>query len=157
MDTKKIMEALEASVAFVRGQIGVYPHSRSIPRLLSVAGEALAELDRMDAGRKVLTDNPYAWEWDELVEDGPSRGWHTMRELFNPLNNPYRNRGPHNVRNLKPLYLTPAPSGPMLTVEKAHQIALRWVSEEDFEHGYTEQAAADLRARLTEAAKQNER
>ena len=40
-----------------------------------------------------------------------------------------------------------------LTVEEAHEIALRWVSEEDLEHGYTEQAAARLRARLTAAIK----
>lgn len=48
-------------------------------------------------------------------------------------------------------YLAPAVG---LTVEEAHEIALQWVSEEDLEHGYTEQAAARLRARLTEAAKQ---
>ncbi len=57
---------------------------------------------------KVLTDEPYAWEWQELVDEGPYRGWHSMLERFNPLDNPYRKREASAVRNLKALYLAPA-------------------------------------------------
>lgn len=149
MNTNKIREAIE-----LLESMDPLNASRVADRIDEASAIIRAEIDKAP---KVLTDEPYAWEWQELVDEGPYRGWHSMLERFNPLDNPYRKREASAVRNLKALYLAP-PAG--LTVDEAMEIVKTWHNYEDLTEEEAqdlcanetpEEAYEDLRARLTAA------
>lgn len=135
MNTKELREILE--------NIDVLNPWRVEERI----GEALAELDYLEAERKVLTD-------EEIAEAAAKKYGKPFADFIINVKPEQLCRlafiaGAHYARDNG--YLAPAPSQQMLTVEQAYECLVEHLSQ--YGADWHEQARYRLRARLTAAAK----